>query len=83
MLRYCAIREKPIRVLDLTSLMSDEFETTVVTNCPIITVTNPATSTGTAGTAFSQSFTQTGGAGTVTFSLASGRVSPWLPSWWN
>jgi len=29
MLRYCAIREKPIRVLDLTSLMSDEFETIV------------------------------------------------------
>lgn len=29
MLRYCAIRAKPTRVLDLTSLMPDEFEAIV------------------------------------------------------
>jgi hypothetical protein len=42
--------------------------------CPVITVTNPATSTGTAGTAFSQTFTQSGGQGGVTFTLASGTL---------
>ncbi len=44
---------------------------TLVTTCPTITVTNPATATGTAGTAFSQTFTQSGGSGTVTFSTTS------------
>ena len=42
--------------------------------CPTITVTNPATASGTAGTAFSQNFTQSGGAGTATFTLASGTL---------
>ncbi|HSP15269.1 MAG TPA: putative Ig domain-containing protein [Thermoanaerobaculia bacterium] len=36
--------------------------------CPTITVTNPGVNTGTAGVAFSQTFTQSGGAGTITFS---------------
>src|SRR4029079_6583157 len=36
--------------------------------CPTITVTNPANSSGTAGVAFSEQFSQTGGVGTVTFS---------------
>ena len=44
---------------------------TLVTTCPTITVTNPSTATGTAGTAFSQTFTQSGGSGTVTFSTTS------------
>ena len=39
--------------------------------CPVITVTNPATTTGTAGTAFSQSFTQSGGVTPVTFTTSS------------
>ena len=39
--------------------------------CPTITVTNPATATGTAGTAFSQTFTATGGTGPHTFTTAS------------
>jgi hypothetical protein len=43
----------------------------LVTTCPTITVTNPATATGTAGTAFSQTFTQSGGSGTVAFSTSS------------
>jgi hypothetical protein len=43
----------------------------LVISCQTITVTNPATTTGTAGTAFSQSFTQSGAHGTATFTTAS------------
>lgn len=43
----------------------------VINTCPVITVTNPATTTGTAGTAFSQTFTSSGGAGTPTYSTGS------------
>ena len=39
--------------------------------CPTITVTNPAVTTGTVNVAFSETFTSTGGAPTVTFSTAS------------
>jgi len=39
--------------------------------CPTITVTNPATTTGTVGAAFSQNFTSTGGAPTVTYTTSS------------
>lgn len=39
--------------------------------CQTITVTNPATTSGTAFSLFSQTFTQTGGIGTVTFSTSS------------
>ncbi|MGE5715335.1 MAG: beta strand repeat-containing protein [Acidobacteriota bacterium] len=46
----------------------------LVVSCQTITVTDPATTTGTANTAFSQTFTQSGGIGTVTFSLASGTL---------
>ena len=42
--------------------------------CPTITVTNPAVDTGVAGAAFSQTFTQSGGVGTTTFSLAGGTL---------
>jgi CSLREA domain-containing protein len=41
---------------------------TLTVTCQTITVTNPSTSTGTAGTAFSQQFSQSGGIGTITFS---------------
>ena len=43
-------------------------------NCQTITVTNPAVNTGVAGASFSQTFTQSGGIGTTTFSLASGTL---------
>jgi hypothetical protein len=39
--------------------------------CPSISVTNPATSMGITGVAFSQTFTQTGGIGAITFSTTS------------
>ena len=42
--------------------------------CPTITVTNPATATGTNGTAFSQTFTQTGALGGATFTINSGTL---------
>ena len=42
--------------------------------CPAITVTNPSVSAGTAGQAFSQTFTQSGAVGTATFTLASGTL---------
>jgi len=47
---------------------------TLTIACPAITVTNPAVSSGTAGTPFSQTFTQSGAVGTATFSLASGTL---------
>ncbi len=43
---------------------------TVNVTCPPITVSNPAVTTGLAGTSFSQNFTQTGGAGMTTFRTA-------------
>jgi hypothetical protein len=51
---------------------SDTFTLTI--GCQTITVTNPAVSTGTAGTPFSQTFMQSGANGTATFSLASGTL---------
>ncbi|MEQ1675187.1 MAG: PKD-like domain-containing protein [Chitinophagaceae bacterium] len=39
--------------------------------CPTITVTNPGVTTGTAGTAFSQTFTSTGGVPAITYTTAS------------
>jgi large repetitive protein len=47
---------------------------TLTITCPTITVTNPATSTGTVNVAFSQNFSQTGGIGTTTFALLSGTL---------
>ena len=52
--------------------ISQNFTLTVV--CPGITVTNPLVTTGTAGTAFSQTFTQSGGQLPVTFVLKSGTL---------
>lgn len=45
-----------------------KIQTTV--ECPVITVTPPATLTGTVGVAYSQTFTSSGGAGAITFTLA-------------
>jgi exo-beta-1,3-glucanase (GH17 family) len=47
---------------------------TLVISCPTITVTNPVTASGTTGTTFNQTFTRTGGTGTVTFTLGSGTL---------
>jgi hypothetical protein len=47
---------------------------TLTITCPVITVTNPGTSTGTAGVAFSQTFTQSGGQGTITWSKTTGTL---------
>lgn len=47
---------------------------TLTIGCQTITVTNPGVSSGTVGTPFSQTFTQTGANGTATFSLASGTL---------
>ncbi|HEY2090521.1 MAG TPA: putative Ig domain-containing protein [Thermoanaerobaculia bacterium] len=44
---------------------------TLTITCPVITVTNPATSTGTVNVAFSQTFTQAGAIGGATFTTAS------------
>jgi len=44
---------------------------TLTVTCQTITVTNPATTTGTVGTPFSATFTQSGAIGTATFSTAS------------
>jgi hypothetical protein len=47
---------------------------TIVIGCPTITVTNPSNAAGTAGDAFSETFTQAGGIGTITFTLESGTL---------
>jgi hypothetical protein len=47
---------------------------TLTIACQNITATNPSVSSGTVGTPFSASFAQSGGIGTVTFSLASGTL---------
>ena len=46
----------------------------LVVSCGTVTVTNPATTTGTANAAFSQTFTQSGGVGAVAFTLSSGTL---------
>jgi hypothetical protein len=47
---------------------------TLIIACQTITVTNPANVNGTAGVAFSETFTQTGGIGTTTFTVTSGTL---------
>ncbi|MES2934436.1 MAG: putative Ig domain-containing protein, partial [Pseudomonadota bacterium] len=48
-----------------------QVQQTCSVNCQTITLTNPATNTGTASTAFSQTVTQSGAAGSATFTTAS------------
>ena len=45
--------------------------TSLLKICPVITVTNPAAATGTAGAVFSRSFTSAGGIGAMSYSTAS------------
>jgi len=49
-------------------------QTFTITVCNQIAVTNPATTTGVAGAAFSQTFTQTSAVGSATFTLNSGTL---------
>jgi VCBS repeat-containing protein len=57
-------------VLHATNTGGTANQNFTLTVCNVITVTNPATNTGTAGTAFSQTFTQSGAVGTPTFTTA-------------
>ncbi len=47
---------------------------TLAIGCPTITVTPPATTTATAGTAYSDAFAASGGVGTTTFAVTSGAL---------
>jgi uncharacterized repeat protein (TIGR01451 family) len=58
---------------DQTTGNNSKTATTTV-NCQTITVNAPAVNLGTRGQPFSQTFTQTGGFGTTTFSLAAGTL---------
>ncbi|MEA2568906.1 MAG: hypothetical protein QOI24_907, partial [Acidobacteriota bacterium] len=57
-----------VTVTDGGSCIGTGATYTLVIACNVISVTNPATNIGTAGSAFSQTFTQTGGNGTITWS---------------
>jgi hypothetical protein len=63
----------PITVLatDANGCTGTSATYTLIITCQTITVTNPATTTGTVNASFSQTFTQTGANGTATFSTAS------------
>ena len=66
-----------IRATDNCTVTTDAmFTLTVTATCPTITVnpSDPTLPAGHAGTAYSQTFTQTGGAGAVTFSVSAGAV---------
>ncbi|MGH9440940.1 MAG: beta strand repeat-containing protein [Thermoanaerobaculia bacterium] len=58
----------PIVITASNGIAPDATQNFTIQLCPVITVTNPATNTGTAGTAFSQTFTQSGGNGTISWS---------------
>ncbi len=63
-----------VHVVDANGCSGNGSTYTLTINCQVITVTNPATTTGIAGTPFSQIFTQTGGFGATTFSISSGTL---------
>jgi len=63
-----------VKVTDANGCTGTGTTYTLVISCQTITITNPATTTGTAGVAFSQTFTQTGAVGGATFSLNSGTL---------
>ncbi|MEO7984373.1 MAG: M14 family zinc carboxypeptidase, partial [Bacteroidota bacterium] len=60
-----------VKATDANTCFGNGATYSLVIGCPTITVTNPGTTTGTAATAFSQTFTRTGGVGAVTFSTVS------------
>ncbi len=63
-----------VTVTDANGCTGTSATYNLVITCPTITVNNPANANGTAGTAFSETFTQTGGVGAGTFTLASGTL---------
>ena len=63
-----------VKATDSTGCTGIGATYTLVIACQTITVTNATSSTGTVDTAFSQTFTQTGGIGTATFTLNSGTL---------
>ncbi|HEX6085902.1 MAG TPA: Ig domain-containing protein, partial [Thermoanaerobaculia bacterium] len=60
-----------VTVTDSNGCTGTSATYTLVIACQTITVNNPANANGTVGTAFSETFTQTGGIGTVTYSTSS------------
>lgn len=60
-----------VKATDANGCFGNGATYNLVISCQTITVTNPGTTTGTVGTAFSQTFTQTGGNGAITFSTSS------------
>jgi hypothetical protein len=67
-----------VRVTGANGCYEDSTIYRLVIDCPIITVTNPTNASGTAGVPFCERFTQTGAAGTATFTLATGTLPPGL-----
>jgi hypothetical protein len=63
-----------VTVTDSNGCTGTNSAYTLTLTCPTITVTNPGTTTGTVNVAFSQTFTQSGGVGTTTFSIFSGTL---------
>ncbi|HEX8409198.1 MAG TPA: putative Ig domain-containing protein, partial [Thermoanaerobaculia bacterium] len=63
-----------VTVTDANGCTGTSGTYTIVIGCQTITVTNPSNATGPAGSAFSETFTQTGAIGTATFTLASGTL---------
>ena len=57
-----------VRATDSNGCFGDGATYTLVIACNVITVNNPATNTGTAGVPFSETFTQSGGHGAITWS---------------
>ncbi len=62
----------PITVIATDAGGCSGSENLTLSTCPTVTVTNPATSAATAGTAFSATFTQAGGVPPASFTLATG-----------
>ncbi len=60
-----------VKATDSNGCMGTGATYTLVIGCQTITVTNPTITTGTSGTAFNQTFTQSGGIGTVAFTTSS------------
>jgi hypothetical protein len=63
-----------VTVTDANSCTGTSATYTIVITCPIITITNPANGNGTANSAFSETFSQSGGQGTITWALTTGTL---------
>jgi len=63
-----------VTVTDSNGCTGTSATYTLIITCPVITVNNPANANGIAGSAFSETFTQSGGIGTITYTLATGTL---------